>query len=92
MMFPPSILRLRMQDSHRRLTLWLPLFILWPPIALAALLLFPVVLLLAALLWPTGWGKPLLLIGPRLFGLFCAIRGLRVNVENASQRVFIAIR
>ncbi len=91
MMFPPSILRLHIQDSHRRLTLWLPLFILWPPIALAALLLFPVVLLLAALLWPTGWGKRLLLIGPRLFGLYCSIRGFRVNVENASQRIFIAI-
>jgi hypothetical protein len=70
--------------------LWLPLFIVWPPIALLALALSPLVVVLAALLWPTGWGRPLLLAGPSLFRLFCALRGLRLDVESSSQRVVIA--
>tara|TARA_B100000315_G_scaffold164363_1_gene153008 strand:+ start:4403 stop:4648 length:246 start_codon:yes stop_codon:yes gene_type:complete len=81
-----------MQRRGRRFGLWLPLFIVWPPIALLALAFSPLVIVVAALLWPTGWGKPLLLAGPSLFRLFCSFRGLRVDVEGPSERVYFVFR
>ena len=70
MMWPPSLLRLRILNGKHRFGLWLPLFIVWPPVVIIALALLPFVLALSALLWPTGWGRPLLLAGPWFFGLF----------------------
>ena len=92
MNLPPSLLRVRVQNSKRRFGLWLPLFLIWPLVVLFALALFPLVLVLAALLWRKGWGRPVLLAGPTFFRLFCALRGLVVNVEDGSQQVYIAFR
>ncbi len=92
MNLPPSLLRVRVQNSKRRLGLWLPLFLVWPPVVLFALALFPFVLVLAALLWRKGWGRPVLLAGPTFFRLFCALRGLVIDVEDASDQVYIAIK
>ena len=82
MMFPPSILRLQVHDNERRIGLWLPLIMLWPVVLLLGILLAPFVIILAIILWPKGWGKPLLLVGPSLFRLFCSLRGLNVRVEE----------
>ena len=92
MSLPPSLLRVRIQGAKRRFGLWLPLFLAWPPLVLLALALFPLVLLLAALLWHRGWGKPLLLAGPAFFRLFCALRGLLIEVEDPSHKVYINIK
>ena len=90
MTFPPSIMRVRVRSPRRQFGLWFPLFILWPFVALIALLLVPLVLIGAIILWPRGWGRPLLLAGPFLLGLFVATRGLTVKVENPSERIFIS--
>jgi hypothetical protein len=59
---------------------------------LLALALSPLVVILAALLWPTGWGRPLLLAGPSIFKLFCSLRGLQIDVEGPSEHLIIAFR
>ena len=82
MMFPPSILRLQIHDSEHRIGLWLPLILLWTVVLLLGILLAPIIITLAIILWPRGWGKPLLLVGPSMFRLFCALRGLNVRVEE----------
>ena len=92
MTLPPTIMRLRIQTDERRFGLWLPLFLIWPLIALLVVLLFPIVLILGILLWPTGWGKPLLLGGPALLRVFCALRGIEINVEKPTEQVFISFR
>ena len=92
MIWPPSLLRVRIQNGRRRFGLWLPLILLWPPIVLIALALFPIVLVLAAVLWRKGRGRTLLLSGPLLFRLFCSLRGLQVEVVKPSAHVFIAFR
>ena len=92
MIWPPSLLRIRIRNKNTRFSLWLPLFLIWPLILLAMVILSPLVLLCAALLRPMGLGKPLLLTGPLLFRMFCSIRGLEVAVEKSSEQVLISFR
>ena len=92
MIWPPSLLGIRIGKVDGGFRLWLPLFLIWPPILLMALVLFPFVLLLSMLLWPAGWGRTMLLTGPRLFRLFCALRGLVIDVKNGTNQVYIVFR
>ena len=90
MTFPPSLLRLRIQTQDRRIGLWIPLIVIWPFVALIALFLSPFILIGVSLLWSSGKGRPLLLAGPRIFGILCGLRGLTVSVQGPSQTVFVS--
>ncbi|PKB82441.1 MAG: hypothetical protein BZY88_04205 [SAR202 cluster bacterium Io17-Chloro-G9] len=92
MIWPPSMLQVRVQSSKRRFGVWFPLILFWPPMLLLALALFPIVMILAMVMWPWGWGRPLLLGGPSFFRLFCALRGLTIDVQAQKQRVYISLR
>ena len=92
MIWPPSLLGFRIRGVGRGFGLWLPLFLVWPPFVLAALAMLPLVILLALLLWPIGWGRTLLLTGPWFFRMFYALRGLVIDVENGTTRVYIVIK
>ena len=91
MRLPPSIIRIRIVSPTRSFSLWLPLFLTWPLVGLAALLLAPFVVTAALILWPAGGGRRLLLAGPRLFELAMALRGLRIEVEEPDTRFLIHI-
>ena len=92
MIIPPMLLRVRVQSGRRRFGVWLPLFLLWPPVFLLALALFPLLLALAVLLWPWGWGRTLLLTGPAIFRMVCALRGLLIDVHTPPEQVYISFR
>ncbi len=92
MIIHPLLLRVRVQSGRRRFGLWLPLFLIWAPIFLLALALFPLVLVLALVLWPRGLGRPLLLAGPAIFRIVCALRGLLIDVHSPPEQVYISFR
>jgi hypothetical protein len=92
MMCPPSIMWVRIRNRRRRFGLWLPLFLIWPVVLVLGLVLLPLLLICAAVLWPTGWGRPLLLGGPVIFSLLCALRGLKVEVNQPSEQVLISFQ
>ena len=92
MILPPSLSRIRIRNKNTRLSLWLPLFLIWPLILLAMVILSPLVLICAVLLWPVGMGKSILLTGPLLFHLFCSIEGLEIVVGKSSEQVLTSIR
>jgi len=92
MIWPPSVLRLRIYSQQRKFSLWLPLFLVWPVVLVLGLVLWPLLLIAAIILWHWGWGRLLLLGGPILFGLLCTLRGLRVEVEQPSEQVLISFR
>ncbi len=92
MILPPSLLRIRIRNKNTRFSLRLPLFLIWPLILLAMVILSPLVLICAVLLWPVGMGKSILLTGPLLFRLFCSIKGLEIVVKLSSEQVLISIR
>jgi hypothetical protein len=91
MMWPPSILRLRISEKGRRgFHLWIPLFLLWPLILLV-LLLAPVAIAISPKLRRRTGVKSVLLSGSYLLAAFCAIRELRVDVQDEQDCVFIAL-
>ena len=93
MIWPPSLLRIRIRNSNIRFSLWLPLFLIWPLVLLAMVILSPLIILCAVLLWPLGGpSKPLLLTGPVFFRLFCSLRGLEIAVEKSPDQVLISFR
>lgn len=92
MIWPPLLLGLSWGRRKRRFRLWLPLFLVWLPFVLFALVMAPLVVLASALLWPLGWGRTVLLAGPLLFGVFCSLRGLEINVEGPSGEFSLSFR
>lgn len=83
MIFPPSILRVRRREPGRcNRNLWLPLILIWPVVVALWLVLLPGLTILALMLWKTGAGRAILLGPPKLFGLFCRLRGLSIDVES----------
>ncbi len=92
MILPPSILRLRIRGEGHRFGIWLPLILVWPVVLVLALAVAPLVLIAAAVAWPFGWGRPLLLVGPAIFRIFCSLRGLEIDVRDGPQTVYVHIR
>lgn len=92
MILPPSILRLRIRGERHRFGLWLPLILIWTVFLVLALAIAPLVLVTAVVLWPMGWGRPLLLVGPAIFRIFCSLRGLEIDVQDESQIVYVHFR
>ena len=92
MIWPPSVMRVRLVKAGRkRCSLWLPLILIWPIVLALGIALSPIVAIVALALWPTGAGRPILLLGPRLFVLFCRLRGLRVEIEKKDESVVIRL-
>ena len=92
MMWPPSILKVKIKAESRDFSLWLPLFAFWPFLLLAAIVLAPVVLVLAIVFWGTGWGRPMLRSAPMFFAVFCALRGLEIDVQNQDKHVHLSFK
>ena len=89
MIFPPMLMRLIIaEQGHRRVNLWLPLALLWPLLFVIALLVAPVVLLVAICTW-SRYGRQLLLSGPRIYAVLCALHGLAIHVQSKREHVHI---
>ena len=89
MMFPPSILRVRVLDEDSRVSLWIPLVLVWPLVLAVYLLVLPCIVVAAIMTWRSGLGKPILLGGPTLFRLYCDLRGLKIDVTEPKESVLI---
>ena len=87
MIWPPSVLRVELGSESRNFRFWLPLFVIWPFVLLAAVVSAPLVLALAIVLWWTGWGRPVLYSGAIIFAIFCALRGLEIDVRKRNEHL-----
>lgn len=90
MMLPPSILRMQIKESGSRgINLWLPIFLLWPLIAIACLIA-PFGLMLDPRYRRKLGAESILSAGYLLGTLFCSLRGLLVDVKGKKDIVNIA--
>jgi hypothetical protein len=86
MIFPPSIMRVRvLKEGRRRRNFWLPLLLLWPIATAAGLagLLFLLVAVRPRMLWR------ILLALSWAFLVFCRLRGLRVELTGPKKQVSV---
>ena len=93
MKIPPFWIRLRIVESgKKRISLWLPLFIIGPIVLIVGIILSPLVLIAALILWRSGKGRPLLLGLPMITYLICCMRGLVLDVNSDRNQVFIKVK
>lgn len=90
MNMPPLLMRMKIQNPEHKFGLWLPLFLIIPVALVVFIILLPLILLAAILLWHRGWGKPVLLAPWAAWRIFCATRGLKVDVQNPRECVLIS--
>ena len=86
---PPLLIKISIPFESSTGRLWLPLFLIYPFLAVLALILLPLVLVAALLLWPMGWSRTVILAGPYLYRLICALRGLEVDIQQKNKRILI---
>jgi hypothetical protein len=85
MNIPPFLMRIKLIDRKTHVNLWIPLFLAWLIAGLLALALSPLILLLVLPLWPTGWGRFLWQLGPRLYSVLCELKHLEIDVSGKNQ-------
>ena len=88
---PPTWMHIKIQGEHRGCGLWLPLFLLLPLALVVLIILSPLILIGVIILWPSGWGKRALYVLPAAFGVFCSLRGLRIDIQGRHQSVYISV-
>ncbi|MFA5629609.1 MAG: hypothetical protein WC958_05110 [Dehalococcoidales bacterium] len=85
MIIPPLFIKIKMVNNKTNINLWLPLFLVWLIIAPLALILSPLVLIIALVLYPFGWGKPLLQLGPRIYSVLCNLKDLKIDIKGKDE-------
>ena len=86
---PPCLMRLRIYNEEHHVSLWLPLFLAWLILAAFVLAFLPLYLILLIFSWSFGWGEFMLLLGPRLYAILCALKGLKVDVNRQKEQIAI---
>jgi hypothetical protein len=89
MSIPPCLLHLRVHNEEHSFGLWLPLFLAWLILAALLIALLPIYLIVLIVAWPAGWGEFVLLLGPRLYNILCALKGTKVDVDRRNEKVEI---
>ncbi|MCJ7604522.1 MAG: hypothetical protein MUO19_00620 [Dehalococcoidales bacterium] len=90
---PPLLMNVRIRGENSRYGFFLPLplFLLLPLALVILIILSPLILIGIVVLWPSGWGKRALLSLGAAMGVYCAIRGLKVDIRGSQQIVKISV-
>ena len=101
---PPMLMRVQIRGKEREFGLWLPLFLLLPLVLVLLIILSPVIVIAIIIL---RWGRRLdklpaiaricvsILCSARrmraAFGVICSMSGLRIDVHNIGERVYVSV-
>jgi hypothetical protein len=83
------LMRLKIVNPEHHVNLWLPLFLVWIILALVIIIISPLICVLVILLWPWGWGEMLLLLGPAVYRVLCAMRDLSVDIHRPDEEIVV---
>lgn len=97
---PPTLMVVKYRNSNneygRQVSLWVPLFIIVPIILLILLalllLVLPFFFLYVLFTWDTRWWKYLRHGIPAFFETMHALLGLKVDVEDRQQKIYIDVQ
>ncbi len=86
----PLWMRLKViEENKKKVSLWLPLFLVWLLLLPLVILLIPFLLLAALITWQKGYGKMILMALPMLWSVLAGLSGMRVEVEKKGSIVFM---
>jgi hypothetical protein len=94
MIWPPMLMHVKIQNEKTSFGFWLPLFLLLPLALVVLIVLSPLILISLLVLWACGQGRWV------RWGFRCltaaivsswALRGLRVDIQNSKQRVYVSV-
>ena len=89
----PIFLKMHIREKNKnKIKLFIPLICIWILVAAIMIALSPLILIAALISWPLGYGRSLLLIGPRLLTVISALSGLVVQIEGSDEKVYIFIK
>jgi hypothetical protein len=79
------------EDNKKKISLFLPLFLVWILLLPFVIILTLFVLLAALILWPSGYGKKILAMGPAFCSVMCALAKLHIEVEEKEKKILISL-
>ncbi|MBM3157912.1 MAG: hypothetical protein FJ004_11605 [Chloroflexi bacterium] len=88
---PPTWMHIRIQGERRGFGLWLPLFLLLPLALVVLIILSPLILISVLILLPGGRALWALRVLRAAFGVFCSLRGIRIDIQSRYQSVYISV-
>ena len=95
MIFPPVLLRVHIKNRRHSIRFWLPLFIIVPVILIVLLALFlvalPFMLISLIITWNAGWLRYLWYGIPAFFRTMYELAGLKIDVEDRKNKIYIAV-
>lgn len=93
MNWPPYLLKIRIENEDSTFPLWLPLFIIGPIVLILLLavliIILPFALLALIFTWELGWWRPVFLFFPAMCRLITQLPGLKIDVGDKNNRVYI---
>jgi hypothetical protein len=85
-------MHIRIVDKkNHRITLWLPLFLMWPIAAMAGVLFLPLLLLAELILRACSTNIRLFPMLAGLLMILCSLPGLRVKVRSTNKKSIVDI-
>ncbi len=91
-MLPPAMLRiLVVEDGRKKFRFWAPIFLLWPGLVVLAVVSIPLVLVLLLIsLWSSNV-RAVLRSTMLACRAVCALRGLKIEVDDDKDKILISV-
>ncbi|MBN2240124.1 MAG: hypothetical protein JW712_10150 [Dehalococcoidales bacterium] len=89
---PPMTMHVKIKNHDTKFGIWIPLFIIFPILAILFIALAPLALLAAIIVLPFGYARAVL-CAPLLFSVLCAMRGLEVDIKSGNnETVLVSVK
>ncbi len=91
MNWPPMLMHVKIKNSNHQFGFWLPMFLIVLVAFILVIALSPIILLAILLAWPTGWGRWMVNAIKTGYIMLCSLRGMKVDIQNQKETVFISV-
>lgn len=91
MKFPPMWVHVKIHNSKHDFGFWVPLFLFLLIKFVFFLALLPLIIISVLILWPSGWGKRIVMFIKAVYEIICSLHGLKLDVQGHKENVHISI-
>ncbi len=93
MSWPPMLVHVKVKNAEKDTDfgIWFPIILLLPIALVVMIILSPLILIATIVLWPSGWGKWAWLVLWGAIVSYWSLRGLKVDIQNQKEQVFVSI-